>query len=182
MTSIQKRGENPAKGYLSRYIKDLPFSRFSNEYGEVFNIHSNGTTVFVSGSEVDSMVDESKQIEGYVPLFNPNFNVWSNDELFKLGQSLIDVAVQNGHKPEEDETLEYNGYSIYARVHFEGQDMYTLKDDGTLKKHCGFGGVDDESIVWYEIYDEDQDVTPNFDITTLKEAHEFVDKLIAENA
>lgn len=182
MTNIQKRGENPAKGYLSRYIKELPFSRFTNEYGEIFNVHSNGNTVFLSGNEVDAMVDENKKFEGYVPLFNPNFNVWSNDELFKLGQALMQVSIENGYKPSEDETLEYNGYSIYARVHFDGQDMYTLKEDGSLKSHCGFGGTNHESVVWYEIYDEDTDVTPNFDISTLEEARSFIDELIAEAA
>lgn len=79
----------------------MPKSEFRNGYGEPFVIYSNGMTVFMSGSEVDMMVEEESKMDGILPLFNASFNIWSRDEIYKLGEALKDVALQNGYDPEE---------------------------------------------------------------------------------
>lgn len=87
---------------VSKIIKNMPKSEFRNSYGEPFVIYSNGTSVFMSGSEVDMMVDDKDKMDGILPLFNASFNIWSADELYKLGDALKDVAVQNGYREEEE--------------------------------------------------------------------------------
>lgn len=86
---------------VSQIIKSMPKAEFKNSYGEPFTIYSNGNTVFMSGTEVDMMVEEESKMDGILPLFNTNFNIWSKDELYKLGDALKDVAVQNGYDPEK---------------------------------------------------------------------------------
>lgn len=86
---------------VSKIIKDMPKSEFKNSYGEPFTIYSNGTSVFMSGTEVDMMADEADKMDGILPLFNASFNIWSADELYKLGDALKSVAVQNGYEPED---------------------------------------------------------------------------------
>lgn len=178
MAKLNKRGENPAKGYLSRYIGELPFSRFTNEHGEVFDIHSNGVTAFMSGSEVDSMVDDNKRFEGYIPLFNPNFNMFSNEELFKIGNALQDVAIQNGYRMEtEDETFEYRGYFIYARASQEGSDLYTVNEQGKPITAQSLGYLN-ETVIWYEIYDEANNlVEEGEELNSIEKAKSLIDKI-----
>lgn len=85
---------------MSQIVKSMPKSEFRNEHGEPFAIYSNGNSVFMSGTEVDMMVDEENKMDGILPLFNSSFNYWAKDELYKLGEALKDVAVQNGYTPE----------------------------------------------------------------------------------
>lgn len=87
---------------VSKIIKDMPKSEFKNSYGEPFTIYSNGTLAFMSGTEVDMTVGGDEKMDGILPLFNASFNIWSKDELYKLGEALKDVAVQNGYNPEEE--------------------------------------------------------------------------------
>lgn len=86
---------------VSKIIKEMPQAEFRNSYGEPFTIYSNGTLVFMSGTEVGMMVDGDEQMDGILPLFNASFNIWAKDELYKLGEALKDVAVQNGYNPEK---------------------------------------------------------------------------------
>jgi len=79
---------SPTRSKLAEYIKDLKTVSFTNKHGEKFYIHSNGITVFMSGDEVNMMVDPKKTIDGYLPLFSSSFGIWSADELYKLGDAL----------------------------------------------------------------------------------------------
>lgn len=74
-------------------LKEFLKSTFRNEHGEKFTIYSDGTSVYMSGNEVDMMVDpKNKSEDGVIPLFNPSFNVWSDEELYKLGKALQKVS------------------------------------------------------------------------------------------
>lgn len=73
------------------YIKGMKTVSFKNKHGEKFNIHSNGVNVFMSGDEVDAMVEPGKTLGGYIPLFNEAFSIWSAEELAELGQALVDL-------------------------------------------------------------------------------------------
>lgn len=74
-------------------IKSLPQVHFENRYGEKFTLRTNGTVVLMSGSEVDSMVDDKHKICGkYIQLFNDAFSIWSIGELRELGYALIKIA------------------------------------------------------------------------------------------
>ena len=78
---------------LAEMISHLPSVDFENEHGESFRIHSNGIRTFMSGSEVDMMVDPELKIMGkYIELFNESFNIWNVFELEKLGESLVKLA------------------------------------------------------------------------------------------
>lgn len=47
----------------------------------------------MSGSEIDSMVDDKHKICGnYIQLFNDTFSIWSIDELRELGYALVKIA------------------------------------------------------------------------------------------
>ncbi len=73
-------------------IENLPSVSFFNEHIEKFTIHSNGIFVFMSGDEVDAMVDDKNKVEGkYIQLFNSAFSVWSKEELHKLGKALQEL-------------------------------------------------------------------------------------------
>lgn len=72
-------------------ILEMPSTRFKNKHGEKFTIHSNGMLTFISGDEVDAMVDPTKTIGGYLQLFNPSFSIWTKEELLRLGESLIEL-------------------------------------------------------------------------------------------
>jgi hypothetical protein len=87
---------------VSQIVKSMPQSAFKNSHGEPFVIYSNGNSVFMSGTEVDMMVDEESKMDGILPLFNASFNIWAVDELYKLGEALKDVAVKNGYTPEKE--------------------------------------------------------------------------------
>ena len=55
---------------------------FANEHGEKFNIYKPDgifSTIFFASDETDWEV---------VPLFHPSFNIWSDEELVKLGLAL----------------------------------------------------------------------------------------------
>lgn len=74
-------------------IKSLLQVHFENRYGEKFTLRTNGTVVLISGSEVDSMVDDKHKICGkYIQLFNDAFSIWSIDELRELGYALVEIA------------------------------------------------------------------------------------------
>jgi len=76
---------------VNKIIKALPSASFTNEYGEEFTVSSNSMVVFISGDEVDMMVDDDKKMGAYIPLFNNNFSIWSKDELYKLGKALMEL-------------------------------------------------------------------------------------------
>lgn len=76
---------------MDELIKSMKKAEFRNEHGELFNLYSNGITVLMSGDEVRAMVDPAKTIEGYIPLFNSSFNIWSAEELYKLGLALVEL-------------------------------------------------------------------------------------------
>lgn len=62
---------------------------FKNQHGEKFILHKTELgTVRMSGDEIDSMVRDSDKINGHISLFNEHFNVWSDEELVKLGSAL----------------------------------------------------------------------------------------------
>lgn len=78
---------------IENVFKNMKTESFKNEYGERFNIHTNGVTVFMSGDEVRAMVKDSDKVAGkYIPLFNKCFDVWSDEELNKLGQALVNLT------------------------------------------------------------------------------------------
>lgn len=83
------------KEEVIQYIETWPSYTFHNEHGEKFTIHSNGIMAFMSGDEVNAMVPPTKKIGGYIPLFNPDFSIWSKDELRMVGEALIQL---NGGK------------------------------------------------------------------------------------
>jgi hypothetical protein len=164
---------------VTKIIKDMPLSKFTNEYGEPFTIYSNGNAVFMSGSEVDMMVDDKDKIDGILPLFNPAFSIWSKDELWKLGEALQDVALQNGYQHPADQTFEYRGYTIFARVEFEGHDLYAIDEDGKHKAGQSLGDTNLKTV-WYEVYNAETDELVNSsELKTLEDAKSLVDHLQA---
>lgn len=167
---------------VSGIIRKMPSSKFSNEYGEDFTIYSNGNTVYMEGDEVNAMVDENNKFDGILPLFNPAFSIWSVDELWKLGASLQDVAVQNGYSTEQDETLEYKDYEIYARVGISTDDMFAIDKNGNLKNAQGFSSGQDKHILWYEIVGGGEGTLDVFDkLHTIQEAKDYIDKYISQH-
>lgn len=75
-----------------KMIDKLPKAEFVNEHGERFVIHSTGSAVYMSGDEVNMMVDDkNKIVKKYIPLFSPHFSIWSKDELYKLGEALMEL-------------------------------------------------------------------------------------------
>lgn len=75
-----------------KMIDKLPKAEFKNEHGERFILHSSGTAVYMSGDEVNAMVDDKNKIAKlYLPLFSPHFSIWSSEELYKLGQALMEL-------------------------------------------------------------------------------------------
>ena len=67
-------------------------TEFKNEYGEKFILEYNGTTVLMSGDEVNMMVKANDKVEGKIILFNQAFAVWEKEELVKLGEALIELG------------------------------------------------------------------------------------------
>jgi hypothetical protein len=73
--------------------------KFVNKHGEVFRLYSNGISVFMAGDEVKAMVDDKKKFRGnYIGLFNPDFSIWSAEELHLLGKTLMEM-----HESRDDE-------------------------------------------------------------------------------
>ena len=74
----------------------LKTGEFQNIHGEKFRIHTNGIYAFMSGDEVNAMVDDKHKFklngEDMIHLFNPCFSIWSKDELNKLGRTLMDLT------------------------------------------------------------------------------------------
>lgn len=74
---------------------DIKFktAEFQNIHGERFYIHTNNIMVFMSGDEVNAMVDDKYKMklngQDMIHLFNPAFSIWSKDELYQLGKSLV---------------------------------------------------------------------------------------------
>ncbi len=60
----------------------IKMATFKNKHGEVFKLGSNGITVMMAGDETDNEV---------ISLFNPEFNIWSKEELYKLGKALMEM-------------------------------------------------------------------------------------------
>ena len=83
--------KEPTKQEMIKYIDNLPSKSFTNEHGEVFTIHSDGVLVFMSGDEVNAMVDNNLKMGKYIPLFNQSFSIWSKGELYKLGEALMEL-------------------------------------------------------------------------------------------
>lgn len=74
-------------------MSTMKTASFTNEHGEKFNIHTNGTFVFMSGDEVNAMVDDKHKIAGkYLPLFNEAFSIWDKEELNALGKALQELT------------------------------------------------------------------------------------------
>lgn len=70
-------------------VRAMPSYVFKNEYGEQFNIYSDGILTFMGGDEVRTMVDNKYKIgEEIIPLFNQCFNIWNRNELYQLGKAL----------------------------------------------------------------------------------------------
>lgn len=76
---------------LHEMINRLPHQKFVNEHGEAFTVSSNGVQVFIEGDETDGEV---------LDLFNSEFNIWSSEELYKLGIALQGLARDCGYKAE----------------------------------------------------------------------------------
>lgn len=55
---------------------------FTNEYGEKFVVYTDGITAYMSGDETDGKT---------IPLFNPDFDIWNKEELYKLGKALMEM-------------------------------------------------------------------------------------------
>lgn len=79
--------EQLSKKAIREVVKQWPKASFKNEYGEEFRIYSNGTMVVMDGDETGGEL---------IDLFSEHFNIWSKDELYKLGQALQEVS---GFKP-----------------------------------------------------------------------------------
>lgn len=82
---------------LEEILKKAPYVSFKNEHGEVFNLHLPTQfifpVVFMSGDEVDMMVEDKHKFAGkYVGLFGNDFNMWTPDELTELGKALQKLA------------------------------------------------------------------------------------------
>lgn len=77
---------------IAEYIRKMPQVSFLNEHGEKFTLYSNGISVFMEGDEVDMMVDNKNKIEGIIQLFSPAFNIWSANELVKLGEAIKELG------------------------------------------------------------------------------------------
>jgi hypothetical protein len=86
-----KRTGPLSEDQVRKIIAEMPSKSFVNEHGEEFTIYSNGISVYMSGSEVDMMVDNKHVFAGVIPLFNNHFNIWSDDELYKLGVALAEL-------------------------------------------------------------------------------------------
>lgn len=187
MSTTKQRGANPSKKAVAEYVAKLPVAKFTNDYGEKFGIHSDGVVVFLSGDEVRAMVREEVTIplengDSCIPLFGPNFNIWSKGELFKLGQALKEVAILNGYVMPEDRTFEYMGYQVWARVHQDGGDAYSIDNDGNIKNAQDIG-YQNNTIVWYEINPiDDSYPATDEEPKTLEEAKRIIERLIDERS
>lgn len=77
---------------LKDSIESMKKVSFKNRHGEVFTIHCDGILTFMSGDEIDAMVEDDVKIaDRYIPLFNERFNIWDKEELYKLGQCLMEL-------------------------------------------------------------------------------------------
>lgn len=75
---------------VQEQIRKMPSYTFKNKHGEEFKVYCNGKMAFLGGDEVRAMVqDKHKLAKHIILLFNPHFSVWSQDELYKLGQALM---------------------------------------------------------------------------------------------
>lgn len=63
---------------------DVKKAIFTNEYGEKFTIYNTGITIYMVGDETDHEL---------VNLFSSNFDIWSKDELKKLGEAIAKTSV-----------------------------------------------------------------------------------------
>ncbi len=58
--------------------------KFTNKHGEKYEvIMVAGITIAIRGDETDWE---------YIPLFNSDFNIWSRDELYQLGKSIMELS------------------------------------------------------------------------------------------
>lgn len=87
---------------MVKVIEQLPHKEFKNEHGEKFVIHTNGVVVYMSGDEVNMMVDNKYKIgDKYIQLFNEQFGVWSPAELSGLGE-VLQQLMKEIHENERD--------------------------------------------------------------------------------
>jgi hypothetical protein len=80
------------KKELAKHFKSMKKVSFKNSHGEKFNICTDGMTYWLSGDEVNAMVEPYKTIGGYLPLFSSAFNIWSKEEIKELGLALVKLA------------------------------------------------------------------------------------------
>ncbi len=87
------------RGDLMPMLSGFNTADFKNEHGEEFTIYSNGVMVFISGNEIDAMVDQQyKSQDGILQLFNEWFSIWNPEDLYLLGKALQEVS---GYKEEK---------------------------------------------------------------------------------
>lgn len=72
-----------ADQFKERFAGVFQQDSFTNEHGEVFEVYVTQTSVFIAGDETDWKV---------LPLFNPQFNIWSLGELRFLGTTIAKLA------------------------------------------------------------------------------------------
>jgi hypothetical protein len=82
----------PTRKEVIEILNTLPSTSFTNEHGEKFVIATNGLSVYMAGDEVNMMVDDENKAGGWIPLFNPKFNMWSKGELRQLGKALQELC------------------------------------------------------------------------------------------
>lgn len=80
------------KEEMVKHIRSFPTTTFKNKHGEEFTLHTNGSMVFISGSEIEMMVDPDDTIDGMLPLFSDHLNIWGRNELYKLGEALQKIS------------------------------------------------------------------------------------------
>lgn len=83
--------DRPTEAQMFEMIHTMPSVKFKNKHGEEFTVSGFGGSVWVSGDEVTAMVAPKKTVRGYLPLFNPDFGLWSTNELYLIGQALVDL-------------------------------------------------------------------------------------------
>lgn len=81
------------KSELDKVMDAMPVATFKNVHGEKFRIHRLGSFDLISGDEISAMVMPQHMIGGkYLPIFNPHFCIYSDDELESLGRAFIKLA------------------------------------------------------------------------------------------
>ncbi len=87
-----------------KVIRSLPAFVFKNEHGEQFNIYADSTTVYIGGSEVEMMVpySTSKIGDDIICLFNHNFNIYTREEMYRIGEGLMALYAPDKKGKQDD--------------------------------------------------------------------------------